>query len=167
MHRTLGRVTTHRARFTGRALRHGFGGQGLRCSRTVLVHLVQGLNFGAIASFCRDVTGRSVSIGSVVSGCLSVRGQRARRHRRVDCHDTRNFGVRRPASTGSCGSSILIVSQGLGKLSFALTEYYGPVCNSRIFKFIDVGNNVGVRHYSYPGTGRVHSHFPCHVIGTH
>lgn len=167
MHRTVGRVRTHRARFTGRAVRHGFGGHGLRCSRTIVVHLVGGLKCGAMARFCRSVTGRAESTGSVVRGCLRLGGGRARGQRSVICHDTRGFDVRATRSSGAFGRSILIVSRGLGKLSFGLTGYYGPVCNSSMFKFMAVDKKVGVRHASYPGTQRLRSHFTCHVMGTH
>lgn len=168
VHRTLGRVTTHRRTFTGRALRHGFGGQGVRCSRKAVVHLVGHLNFGVIASFCRTVTSRRLSIGRVVSGCRRRREQRGSAHSSVICHDTRNCGLRRNVPRRvNAGRSMLIVSRGLGKLSFGLTHYYGPVCKSSMFNFIDIAKNVGVRHYSYPGTDSLRSHFNCHVIGTH
>ncbi len=168
MQLTVGRSRTGRKTFTGRILRHGFGGHGVRCSRAAVVRLVGGLKFGIIASFCGDLTSRSVSVGRIVSGCVRLRGVRGKRTRRIPTPDTSGCGVPSRGSVGTgARSSILIVSRGLGKLSFALTGYYRPVCKSRIFNFIAVGNNVGVRHYSYPGTARVRGHFNCHVIGTH
>lgn len=158
---------THRRSFTGRALRHGFGGQGVRCSRTIVVHLVGHLKFGGIARFCRGVTSRMLSMGSVLSGCVRRRGQ-SDRHSRIACHDTRRCGLRgRVSRAAIAGRSMLIVSRGLGKLSFGLTGYYGPVCKSSMFKFIAMSKNVGVRQGSYPGTKRVHRHFNCQVMGTH
>lgn len=167
MQRTLGRVITHRRTFTGRALRQGFGGHGLRCSRTAVVHLVGHLKFGGIARFCRGVTSKTLSIGRALSGCIRRRGQSGSARSRVVCHDTRNCGLRTTRRRSASGRSILIVSRGLGKLRFGLTGYYGPVCKSSIFKFIAIDKNVGVRQTSYPGTARVHRHFNCQVIGTH
>lgn len=165
--RTLGRVITHRRSFTGRALRHGFGGQGVRCSRNAVVHLVGQLKCGMIARFCRTVTSNALSMGSLLSGCVRRRGQSGSARSRVMCHDTRKCGLRGRVRRAGNGRSMLIVSRGLGKLRFGLTGYYGPVCKSRMFKFIAMSKNVGVRHVSYPGTSRVERHFKCHVMGTH
>ncbi len=167
MHRDLGRVRSHPTTFTHRAVRHGFGGHGVRCSRPAVVHVVHRVNCGRIARFCRGVTSNSLSIGLFVSHCIRT-VRRIARPRSMAIHDTRNCGLRRDSSCGRrFSNSILIVSRGLGNVSFGLTRYYGPVCNSRIFNFIAANNNVGVRHYSYPGTPSLRSHFNCHMIGTH